>query len=57
MAKGAFKRLESKLAGEKGVRDPAALAASIGNKKFGKSAMEKGAKSGTPVSGKKGKKC
>lgn len=31
-----FKALESKLAGEKGVTDPAALAASIGRKKYGK---------------------
>lgn len=52
MAKGAFKKLEGKLAARPGVRNPGALAAFIGDKKYGKKAMESGAKSGKPVSGK-----
>ena len=42
MAKdSAFKKLEGKLAHEKGVTDPAALAASIGRKKYGAAGMAK----------------
>ena len=37
----AFKQLENKLAGRKGVYDPAGLAASIGRKKYGASTMAK----------------
>lgn len=37
----AFKKLEGKLAHEKGVTDPTALAASIGRKKYGTSGMAK----------------
>jgi hypothetical protein len=36
---GAFKKLEGKLSHEKGVTDPAALAASIGRKKYGAEGM------------------
>lgn len=41
-----FKKLKNKLAHKKGVKDPAALAASIGNKKFGKAGMAKKAAAG-----------
>lgn len=44
MAYMGFQKLEGKLANEPGVTNPAALAASIGNKKYGKKAMQKGAK-------------
>lgn len=39
MAESKFKRLEGKLARRPGVTDPAALAAYIGDKKFGAKAM------------------
>jgi hypothetical protein len=38
---GRFKALESKLASEPGIRNPAAVAASIGRKKFGEASMAK----------------
>lgn len=38
---GRFKALESKLANQPGVRNPAAVAASIGRKKYGEAAMSK----------------
>lgn len=38
---GRFAALEGKLAAEPGVRDPAALAASIGRKKYGADKFEK----------------
>lgn len=38
-----FDKLSSKLAKEPGVKNPDALAASIGNKKYGKKAMQHGA--------------
>jgi hypothetical protein len=41
-----FKALRNKLAGRKGVRDPKALAAAIGRKKFGKKKMAKMAAAG-----------
>lgn len=41
-----FKKLKNKLAHEKGVTDPAALAASIGRKKLGNKEMTKRAKAG-----------
>jgi len=41
MAESKFKRLETKLSRRKGVTDPAALAASIGDKKIGAEAMGK----------------
>lgn len=41
MAESAFKKLETKLAHRKGVTNPRALAASIGDKKIGKEAMAK----------------
>lgn len=40
-----FKQLEGKLE-KKGVKDPSALAASIGRKKYGEEKMEKMAKTG-----------
>ena len=41
MAESNFKRLESKLARRKGVTDPAALAAHIGDEKYGVEGMAK----------------
>jgi len=41
-----FKKLKNKLAHKKGVKDPAALAASIGRKKYGTSGMAKKAAAG-----------
>lgn len=41
-----FKRLKKKLAKRKDVRDPGALAAAIGRKKFGKKKMAKMAAAG-----------
>jgi hypothetical protein len=38
---GRFKALESKLASEPGIRNPAAVAASIGRKKYGEASMAK----------------
>jgi hypothetical protein len=38
---GRFKALETKLASQPGVRNPAALAASIGDKKYGTAQMAK----------------
>jgi hypothetical protein len=38
---GRFKALESKLANEPGIRNPAAVAASIGRKKYGEASMAK----------------
>lgn len=61
MAYVGFSKLASKLA-KQGVRDPKALAASIGRKKYGKAAFQKAAASGKslrnakPLKGKGGKK-
>lgn len=41
MAESNFKRLEAKLARRKGVTDPAALAAHIGDEKYGVEGMAK----------------
>ena len=41
-----FQKLKGKLAKQKGVTDPAALAASIGRKKYGKKKMAKMAAAG-----------
>ncbi len=41
MAESNFKRLERRLSHEKGVTDPAALAAHIGDEKYGKEGMAK----------------
>jgi hypothetical protein len=38
---GRFKKLEGKLAHEKGVKDPGALAAMIGRRKYGAAKMAK----------------
>lgn len=46
MAESAFKRLERKLSHRKGVTDPAALAAHIGDEKYGKAGMAKKAAEG-----------
>ena len=43
---GRFQALESKLSSEPGVRNPAALAASIGRKKYGNAAMSRMAQKG-----------
>lgn len=45
----AFKLLAQKLAGEPGVTNPDALAASIGRKKFGAKRFNKAAAKGVPV--------
>lgn len=41
-----FRELEGKLSHEKGIEDPAALAASIGRKKYGEEKMEGWSKKG-----------
>jgi hypothetical protein len=51
MAYVGFQKLEGKLASEPGVRNPGAVAASIGDKKYGKKAMAKGAKTGHSLRG------
>lgn len=51
MAYVGFKALSSKLAQEPGVKNPDALAASIGRKKYGKKAMAKGAATGKSLKG------
>ncbi len=43
---GAFTRLAADLSKKPGIRNPKALAASIGRKKYGEEGMEKKAKSG-----------
>lgn len=48
-----FKKLEGKLAGRKGVTDPAALAASIGRRKYGEQGMEAKAAAGRKRKGAK----
>lgn len=50
-----FKKLEGSLAGQKGVTDPAGLAAAIGRKKYGKKKFQKAAAKGKKL-GRKGKK-
>ncbi len=49
MAYVGFKALEGQLAHEKGVTNPAALAASIGRKKYGAKQMNHAAASGTSL--------
>jgi hypothetical protein len=51
---GRFQKLEKSLKGK--VEDPAAVAASIGRKKYGKKKMEKMAKAGAKRAAKKGGK-
>ena len=51
-----FKRLKKKLAKRKGVKNPAALAAFIGRKKFGKRKMAKMAAAGRRSDGRRVKK-
>lgn len=48
---GRFKKLEGSLAREKGVKDPGALAAAIGAKKYGKKKFQ-----AIAAKGRKGKK-
>lgn len=50
-----FKKMVKKLAGKKGVTDPAALAASIGRKKYGAKKMAKAAATGKSLRGAKAK--
>jgi hypothetical protein len=51
MAYMGFKKLEGALAKKPGVRNPGAVAASIGNEKYGKKAMRHGAKTGHSLRG------
>lgn len=51
MAYVGFNKLQGQLAQKPGVTDPAALAASIGRKKYGKKAMGKAASSGHSLKG------
>lgn len=51
MAYEGFAKLKGEIAGEKGVRNPGAVAASIGRKKYGKGAFQKAAASGTKMRG------
>lgn len=51
MAFVGFDKLSDKLSHQKGVKNPDALAASIGNKKYGKKAMHKGAATGHSLKG------
>lgn len=46
-----FKKLKGKLAHEKGVEDPGALAASIGRKKYGKKRFQRAAAKGKKLKG------
>ena len=46
-----FAKLKDELAHKPGVKNPGALAASIGNKKYGKKAMQHGAKTGRSLKG------
>lgn len=46
-----FSKLKGELASRPGVKNPGALAASIGNKKYGKKAMQHGAKTGHSLRG------
>jgi hypothetical protein len=46
MAKIGFKRLRNQLARRKGIRNPDAVAATIGRKKYGKKGMAKKAAAG-----------
>ena len=43
---GAFQKLETKLSHEKGIRNPAAVAAAAGREKYGESGMEKKSEAG-----------
>ena len=49
MAYVGFRALESKIAARGGVRNPGAVAASIGRHKYGKAAFQKHAASGTSM--------
>jgi hypothetical protein len=51
-----FNKLKSQLASKPGVTNPAALAASIGAKKYGAQAMSKAASTGTSLKGAKVRK-
>lgn len=54
MAYMGFNKLTKELT-KKGVRDPKALAASIGRKKYGKKKFQEAAAKGKSLNGKKGK--
>ena len=47
-----FDKLKGKLSHQKGVKDPGALAASIGRKKYGKAKFQKAAAKGKKLKGK-----
>ena len=51
MAYIGFKKLEGKLAGQKGIKNPGALAASIGRKKYGKKTFQSHASKGESLKG------
>ncbi len=51
MAYEGFAKLKGEIAAKGGVRNPGAVAASIGRKKYGKAAFQKHAASGTAMKG------
>ena len=51
MAYEGFAKLKGKIAAKGDVRDPGAVAAAIGQKKYGKKAFQKSAASGTKMRG------
>lgn len=51
MAYEGFQKVEASVAKEPGVRDPGAVAAAIGRKKYGKKAFQKHAAEGTSMKG------
>lgn len=51
MAYVGFDKLKAKIGAKGGVRDPGAVAASIGRRKYGKKAMSKAASSGKSLKG------
>jgi hypothetical protein len=53
MAYVGFDKLKNQIAAKGGVSNPAAVAASIGRKKYGKKRFQKAAASGTPMKGMK----
>ena len=51
MAYVGFKKLKGQLAGKPGIRDPGAVAAAIGRKKYGKKRFQKAAAQGKKMKG------
>jgi hypothetical protein len=56
MAYVGFKKLKGQLAKKKGVRNPGAVAASIGRKKYGKAKFQKAAAQGKKMKGQRPRK-